>query len=101
MGWPLDTTLYYIHLDYDLSNHHHCPHHRDSVKIRGIEKDNRRKMPQEACVQIKEELVQCVIRSDWYVMFSARYSHLTPHKLSAYLLLRYNAAYIIRADPVC
>jgi hypothetical protein len=25
------------------------------------------KMPQEACVQIKEELVACVIRSDWYV----------------------------------
>lgn len=30
-------------------------------------KDNKVSMPGEACVQIKEELVACVIRSDWYV----------------------------------
>jgi hypothetical protein len=34
-------------------------------------------MPQEACIQIKEELVACVIRSDWYVALSPTLNTIT------------------------
>ena len=61
--WPLYSTLHRTNL------YHTVPSYCYLSSQHSIQAEPRIsgpiKMPQEACIQIKEELVACVIRSDW------------------------------------